>query len=114
MKSLKEKLGIKEGKQVLVLNSPTGYEEVVGTSPVKEADIIQVFVTSKQEIQDFLDQNHSLLKKNIILWITYPKASPHLGINRDIIAEFLVSYGLEGVAICSVDQKWSAIRFKKA
>ena len=112
MKSVKEKLGIKEGKQVLVLNPPQGYFEVQGNAPVKDADIIQLFISSKDELQDFIDQQYSSLKKSIALWVTYPKGSPHLGINRDIIASFLKKYGLEGIAICSIDEAWSALRFK--
>ncbi|MBS0652237.1 MAG: hypothetical protein JSR39_01780 [Verrucomicrobia bacterium] len=112
MKTVKEKLGIKEGKQVLVLNPPEGYLEVQGCASVEEADIIQLFISSKDDLQHFLDQKRSSLKKSIALWITYPKASPHLGINRDIIANFLKKYELEGIAICSIDETWSALRFK--
>jgi len=112
MKTVKEKLGIKEGKQVLVLNPPQGYLDVQGSAPIKEADIIQLFITSKQDLQDFIDANRSSLKNSIALWVTYPKASPHLGINRDIIASFLKQYALEGIAICSIDETWSALRFK--
>ncbi len=113
MKSIKEKLGIKDNKQVLVVHAPDSYKEVKGHASVKEADIIQLFASSKKEIQDFLDKNVLQLKPTVALWITYPKASPHLGINRDIIAEFLISYGFKGVAICSIDQTWSGLRFKK-
>ena len=112
MKTVKEKLGIKEGKQVLVLNPPQGYIDVQGNAAIKEADIIQLFITSKQDLHDFIDANRSLLKNSIALWVTYPKGSPHLGINRDIIASFLMPYSLEGVAICSIDETWSALRFK--
>lgn len=112
MKNVAEKIGVKEGKKVLVISPPAEYKEVQGNAPIKEADIIQLFISSKEELQNFIDKNRSFLKKTCALWVTYPKGSPHLGINRDIIAEFLLSFGLEGVAICSVDETWSALRFK--
>ncbi len=35
-----------------------------------------------------------------------------MNINRDSIAEYALSLGLEGVAIISVDDDWSALRLK--
>lgn len=112
MKSVAEKIGVKEGKKVLVLSAPPEYKDVEGSALVNEADIIQLFITSKENLQEFIDKHRSQLKNSCALWVTYPKASPKLGINRDIIAKFLEQYKLEGVAICSVDSIWSAIRFK--
>lgn len=112
MKTIGQKIGVKEGKKVLVLNAPTEYKDVEGAASVQEADIIQIFISSKDELKVFIEKNVSDLKKSIALWVTYPKASPQLGINRDIIAQFLTEYGLEGIAICSVNEIWTAIRFK--
>ena len=49
-----------------------------------------------------------------ILWITYPKgtASIKSDINRDSIRAFAAPFGLEAVAICAVDDDWSALRLK--
>jgi hypothetical protein len=113
MKEFKEKLGIKEGKKVLVLNPPKGYDKVQGKASFEDADIIQIFIHSKKDLDDFIAKHLSSLKKDLSLWITYPKASPHLGINRDIIAKFLKKHDLKGVSICSLDETWSSMRFKR-
>ena len=112
MKSVAEKLGAKEGKCSLVLNAPSQYKAFTGSAAIDEADIIQFFTTNKDELQTFIEENRSKIQPTCSLWITYPKASPHLGINRDIIADFLKGYQLKPVAICSVDETWSALRFK--
>ncbi len=111
MKSVQEKLGVKPGKQVFLFNAPQDYSEVISTSTLEEADIVQIFVSSQKEINDF-QPKLACLKKNVMLWVTYPKASNHLGINRDIVAELLRGFGLKSVAICAIDEKWSALRFK--
>jgi hypothetical protein len=112
MKTVKEKLGVKPSKEVCVINAPNSYREVQSTTSIDRADIVQVFVSSKKEVQDFIEQNLSKLKKMIALWVTYPKNSSHLGVNRDLLAQYLANYGLEAVAICAIDDKWSALRFK--
>lgn len=111
-KSVSEKLGVKEGKKVLVLNSPKGYKEMAGSARIEEADVIQVFVSSKEEVLEFIEKNRSRLKKTVALWMTYPKASPKLGINRDILNQMLISYKMEACSICAIDDVWSALRFK--
>lgn len=111
-KSVAQKLGVKEGKKTLVLYPPKGYREVVGAASVDEADIIQIFVSSTQEVLEFVEKNRAQFKKSVAIWVTYPKASPKLGINRDILVQLLLPYNMEGVAICSIDEIWSGLRFK--
>lgn len=40
------------------------------------------------------------------------RTSRQAEINRDSIAEYAASIGLEGVAIVAVDEDWSALRLK--
>jgi hypothetical protein len=49
------------------------------------------------------------------IWVTsYKGTSKHsTEINRDSINEFGLALDLKGVAIISIDEDWSALRFKK-
>ena len=105
MKSITEKLHIKEDKNLLLIDPPEGY------SSIENAEIIQIFISSKEGLENFA-LTLAPLKKSSALWITYPKASPRLGINRNSIAPFLIPLVSKGVAICAIDKKWSALRFK--
>ena len=58
-KSLVTKLGIKDGMKLLFINSPQGYDEVLGRLPknvvvvddiTEELDFVQMFSKSKKEV----------------------------------------------------------------
>jgi hypothetical protein len=55
-----------------------------------------------------------LLNAKGLLWVTYPKGTSRIkaDINRDSINDFAKSIGLQGVAMISVDDTWSALRLK--
>ncbi len=98
-KSVAEKLQIKEGHRLLIVNSPKGYKESVLRDVPKSvmllkdgkgpAHIIQVFVKSKKELGEQLVKLKPLLDSKGILWMTYPKGTSKIkaDINRDIIRE---------------------------
>ncbi len=120
-KTIAQKLQIKEGEQVLIVNAPKRYK--VGALPknaaivriaAKAVDVIQVFVTSKKELKERLWELKPSLKPKGILWVTYPKgtSSMETDLNRDIIRKFAQPLGFETVAIFSVDEVWSALRLK--
>jgi Protein of unknown function (DUF3052) len=123
-KSVADKLMIKPGKTVLFLNAPTQYEKTLGNVAVTAtilpvdataADIIQVFIRSDAELKKELPRVKKFLNPEGALWVTYYKGTSKKSktdINRDIIAEYASSIGLEGVAIISVDDDWSALRLK--
>ena len=123
-KSITMKLLIKEGHRILVLNAPEGYEKKIGKLPKDVElsrkpdgiyDIIQVFVTSKAETEAQLPRLRRILKPKGILWVTYPKGTSKafkVDVNRDSIREYASTVGMEGVAIFSVDDDWSALRLK--
>lgn len=123
-KSITQKLLIKEGRRILILNAPEGYEKKIGKLPKDVElsrkpdgiyDIIQVFVTSKAEIESQLPRLRRILKPKGILWVTYPKGTSKASkadVNRDSIREYASTIGMEGVAIFSVDDDWSALRLK--
>jgi hypothetical protein len=48
------------------------------------------------------------------MWVTYHKGTSKVktDINRDTINAYVHSIGLEGVAMISIDEDWSALRLK--
>ena len=122
-KSVADKLMIKPGKKVLFVDAPPYYEKILGHVPAgatvldkaeKGADIIQVFVASSRELKKQLLKLKTQLNPDGALWVTYYKGTSKTktDINRDTIAEYASSIGLEGVAMISVDDDWSALRLK--
>lgn len=122
-KSIAEKLLIKPGLSVLLVNPFEGYLDLLGlltentvhfnetSNPV---DIIQLFVKSHKELEEFLPNLKSSLKPGGMIWVTYTKGTSKLAgdIHRDTINVYAKSLGMEGIAIISIDKDWSALRLK--
>lgn len=122
-KSVAEKLLIKDNYKVLLVNEPKDYRATLGKLPAgakvsTEAsgsfDLIQVFVSSKKELETSLKKVKGSLKLGGLLWVTYPKGTSKVkvDINRDIIREYAESDGFKAVAMIAVDDTWSALRLK--
>lgn len=122
-KSVAQKLLIKENYKVLLVNEPSDYKAALGelppgvtllSKPGEMVDFIQVFVTSRKELEERLSDLKKTLKPKGLLWVTYPKGTSKMkaDINRDTIREYAHSLGLEAVAMVSVDDTWSALRLK--
>jgi hypothetical protein len=122
-KSIVQKLAAKTGHKILFLNSPNGYEKTIGglppesviiAKPIEGADVIQVFVQSRKELERQLVNLQKKIKPTAILWVTYPKGTSKMkaDINRDTIAAYASSIGFKPVAMFAVDKTWAALRLK--
>jgi len=121
-RSLAEKLGIKEGFRVAVLNPPENYTLILGALPAGVTvddrggtgmDLIHCFVMSTGEAASAI----SALKDNIsscgALWVSWPKASSGVktDLNENVIREIGLKSGLVDVKVCAVDETWSGLKF---
>jgi hypothetical protein len=122
-KSIAQKLMLKEGRKVLIVNAPKGYAATLGAlplgvavsnKPAGPADVIQVFVANRKELEAQLGKLKTLLTPGGMLWVTYYKgtAKTKTDINRDSINAYAQTMGLQGVAMISIDDDWSALRLK--
>lgn len=122
-KTIVQKLLIKPGNKVILIDPPHGYIQSMGNLPehtsfieinTQPADVIQVFVNSLETVLQNVELWKQSMKPRGILWITYPKGTSKVktDLNRDILWLQLKVYHLEGVAIVAVDEIWSAMRFK--
>jgi hypothetical protein len=123
-KTIAQKLFIKPGHKVLLVNAPKNYKSMLGALPAKATivtkavapiDIIQVFVTNRKELEAQLPKLKPLLAPNGILWLTYLKGTSKIktDINRDAIYPYALTLGLQTVAMISIDDDWSAMRMKR-
>ncbi|MBM3192062.1 MAG: hypothetical protein FJZ63_05365 [Chlamydiae bacterium] len=116
-KTLKEKLQMKEGQSIFVLNPPEGYLGLLGIDPSQDnIDVLQVFIETFAELKEAFSLYLPRLKAKGIVWVSYPKLSSLKkveGLHRDTLADFVKGFGWQPVAICAVDDTWSALRLKK-
>lgn len=123
-KTIAQKLLIKPKHTVRLVNAPRGYAETMGVLPAEAklvtksapaVDVLQVFVKDMAELKKWLPTLKDAVKAGGLLWITYPKGTSAVktDVNRDIIAAYSNTVGWQVVAICSVDDTWSAMRMKR-
>lgn len=120
---LAKRLRIKPGHRVLILNAPDGYAETLGPlpddvelaiSPGGTFDCVHLFVKEKTQLDRIAPTILKSVKPDGLLWISWPKRSSRVktDITRDTGWEAITGSGWDGIATVSVDETWSAIRFR--
>lgn len=120
--SLTQKLNIKPYSRIGVLNAPDTYElndlpdncTLSYDTSQSELDCVQVFVNNRAELDSILPTVVAALKPDGMLWVAYPKGSSKVetDLNRDRLWAYLEAQGWEAVRQISVNDMWSALRFK--
>lgn len=121
--NLFQKLQIKPGKRWLFFNAPANYlaslqplPEGVTTSFEADGEFegIQLFVKDSTELIASLKIVMPHLKYDGVFWVTYPKKAS--GINTDLGMTKnwgeLAAYNYTGVSAASVNEAWTALRFR--
>ena len=73
-----------------------------------------VFVSDKHELTHFLNDGLKHIVPDSVFWIAYPKGTSKLksNINRDSIRMTVEEFGFTTVSAISIDETWSALRFR--
>ncbi|MBI3209682.1 MAG: hypothetical protein HYZ37_12390 [Candidatus Solibacter usitatus] len=114
---LAKKLGLKSGMRVFLLDEPASFFRAV--DPVPEGvewvqdgragfDLAIVFVAGRTTLERHLTR---LLAMEHV-WICWPKGKA-AGITQYDVREIGLLAGLVDFKICSIDEKWSACRFRR-
>ncbi|MBV8084664.1 MAG: DUF3052 family protein [Chloroflexi bacterium] len=119
---LPQKLGIKPGHQVLLVNAPADFEsELVPfpedvrllTADQTDMDVILAFFSSAAELQAGFATLAGSLKQNGGLWVCWPKKAS--GVKSDLSDNVVRAIGLEAGLVdnkgCAVTEIWSGLRF---
>lgn len=127
MNAIIKKLQYKLQEHVLIVSSPPAFREVlaewkkitkVHTTPVKGASysFVMIFVKTEADVKAAAKKYISLLEPDPVFWMAYPKKASKnykAGIHRDSGWAPLGEEEYEGVAMVSIDDDWSALRFRK-
>ena len=116
-KSVAEKLLIKPGTAVwlsaasrldLIEPLPDGVRTV---DAVEDATTALVFADDANSLREVLETHKDHLARHSVLWIAYPKGN-RTDVNRDTLWPILGEYGMRPITQVSVDEVWSALRFR--
>jgi hypothetical protein len=128
-----KKLRLAGDHSVAILNAPPDYMARLKPGPAgirnelepaREYDVVQLFVKDADELRRLGPAAIRAVKPEGLLWITYPKGGVTRGatdlpatpwwLKRDVLGEITSVTGYRPVAFVSVDDSWTALRFKRA
>jgi len=123
MSTVSQKLKIKEGNTILVVNAPSNYKKSLGPLPAgtkiidsgKTFDQAHWFVKDKAKMERELKKVLALVKDNTICWIFYPKGTSKIqtDLTRDKGWDELLKQDMQWISLISFDETWSAFGMRQ-
>jgi hypothetical protein len=112
-----KKLQLKPGQGVEGVATPSGVQlEVPESTTNTDGNLnpaLIIFVADRSSLETHRATIIDAAAKDRLTWVSYPKAG-QLGtdLNRDSLAALLAQSGLQPVRQISIDDVWSALRFR--
>lgn len=116
-----EKLGIKEGQTVVVIDAPSAYAKLIGGLPAGAkssarvgagAEMVHLFATEAKTLARQLVSLLETIAQNGTIWVSWPKKTSGVktDITEDVIREAALPLGLVDVKVCAVNETWSGLK----
>lgn len=115
-KTLKEKLGLREGFSSVALHAPSSYIRetgIINHSLSSNHDFVHFFTTDKSELVEEFPRLKKAMKLNGALWISWPKGSSKVetDLNENRIRDIGLENGVVDVKVAAIDNIWSGLKF---
>ena len=118
---LAKKLGIKPGGEVVTLNAPANYRQLLESLPTNAhltsslktgADFVHLFVTKRKHLALQLRQLRKQIDEAGVLWISWPKKASRVptDVTEGVIRTEALPLGFVDVKVCAVDETWSGLK----
>jgi CheY-like chemotaxis protein len=117
---LTQKLGIKEGTTIALVDAPDGIEATLAPLPSEVTlrrgnrggrEMTIWFVTSRAELERHFDGIVGAVGEGM-LWMAWPKLSSGVetDLSEDAIREVALPAGMVDTKVCAIDDVWSGLR----
>lgn len=118
---LLNKLGIKPGLKLLLINAPDNYNTLLEADVNDQLskkndtpDFVHLFVKTNKEFESEMKKLKPLCKKNpsITVWVSWYKKSAKIptDITEDTIRNYALKNDLVDVKVCAVSDIWSGLK----
>ena len=119
---LVQKLGIKPGHRLLLVQAPPDFAMTLGELPadlvlaspaMKQLDVILLFAKSFADLRKRFGPLAGRLIGNGSLWVCWPKKAAKLptDLDENVVRDHGLEVGLVDVKVCAVDETWSGLKF---
>jgi hypothetical protein len=126
MTTLWNKLNLRKDQDIVVINAPESFAPALKSIPrdrvhqrisaIKDATLVLVFVEKKSELDSVAAAVVAKATGDAVLWFAYPKGTSTRStrdFNRDTGWDVLRASGFDTVRLVSIDEDWSALRFRR-
>jgi hypothetical protein len=116
-----QKLGIKPGMKILLINQPVDYPvwlemnispQLCGKNEIP--DLVHLFAENNKVFEAEMKKLQTVCKKNpaITIWVSWYKKTARIptDITEDIIRAYALNNGLVDVKVCAVNDVWSGLK----
>ncbi len=118
---LPQKLGIKAGHKVALLNAPANFDQTLGLLPegvevldqLEDAlDVIVFFTHQRSEYENQYARLKAALRANGALWIAWPKKASRVAtdLTENFVRDYAFEHGLVDNKVCAIDLVYSGLR----
>lgn len=121
-RALPDKLGIKPGARMLLVNPPEGYQRALGPLPTgvtlmdrpePPLDVIHLFTRSRADLEARFPALKAALAPDGMLWVSWPKRTSGIptDLTETVVRRVGLACGLVDVKAAAVDRTWSGLKF---
>lgn len=121
-KPLIDKLGVREGDTLAVMDAPATYADLVAPlpdgvrlidGPDPKARVLHLFVRDRADLEAKIGLALADRPEGGMVWISWPKKSSGLFIDltEDGVRAVVLPTGWVDVKVCAVDADWSGLKF---
>ena len=117
---LPQKLGIREGDEICVVDDPGSARELIAPLPdgaafaddPGSAQVVVLFVTERRAFEARAESLGRAVFPDRSLWIAWPKRSSGVAtdMTEDVVREVALPLGLVDNKVCAIDATWSGLR----
>ena len=118
---LPQKLGIKPGLTVIIINAPANYRRLLGTIPKgvafsdrlqPESSFVHVFIKKRSDLERRLSILREKLADTGTIWVSWPKKSSGIpaDVTEEVIRAVALPLGFVDVKVCAIDETWSGLK----
>jgi len=119
-KSLQQKLGIKQGFKIQIINAPEEYAKKLGRLPRNVVvggivpggfDFVHFFTKNRAELEAEFPKLKNKISQNGMLWISWPKktSGKKTDLNDHGVRRIGLENGMVDVKVAAIDEIWSGL-----
>jgi hypothetical protein len=121
-KALVQKLGIKPGFRIFVVDSPTDYRDIVGALPDRVTIVarpepplgmVHLFATKAAGLAGRLRIYRDVIAPDGMIWVSWPKKASGVATDLSdvVVREIALPLDLVDTKVCAIDDTWSGLKF---